>query len=178
MQSASERLFLLDFSDQGLLIARLETVNFDQAVRALHSWIGIRRNLQAMQEEHPEFQPTAEGVAFEAGSLIDFRWQQYLHSDEWPHMKPFLKAAFEHQLLGGLFPFFSMQRLRFSRCTGFPYAFSEIPQVRALGPGRFAVQRCDGTPVGEGDEKTALEILEAHLPPNIGRAVDGTWADL
>lgn len=172
LHAADQRLFILDFSDGGVRLANLQTSSLETACQSLHSWVARRLPIAAMQQQYPEFEPTSAAQAFEQGTYVEERWQMYLsNSSEWPHMAPFIKAASENPILRGLFPFFAMQRLRFSRSIGFPYVYSDVPQVRATAENCFLVERSNGSPLGQGDVQRALEILLQHTPPDIGPAV-------
>lgn len=169
-ESDSSSVLLLEFWDGGVVMGQCSTASLESAARALHSWVARALPLGKMKEAHPEFRTLPDAWGFEQGDEVEQRWQDYLqNSDEWPHMAPFLEAAAANPTLRGLFPFFSMQTLRFSLCTDFPYRCLP-PKVRAFQPGRFQVNQGD-TLLGIGDANQAIAIVLRHLPPAPGRAV-------
>ncbi|WP_442933947.1 DUF6193 family natural product biosynthesis protein [Micromonospora sp. CPCC 206171] len=79
---------------------------------------------------------------------------------------------------GGLFPFQSLNTLRFSRCTGYPYS-ADVPHIEPTYGNRFRVVAPGGTLVAEGvNARKAAAVVASTLPPGFRSAVAGTARDL
>jgi hypothetical protein len=75
-------------------------------------------------------------------------------------------------------PFTSLDRLCFSRTTGFPFT-SECPPAFPLGHDRFRLEEAHaGASPLDGDAACIAQALEASLAPDCPAAVHGTADDL
>ncbi|OOQ57210.1 hypothetical protein BC343_15585 [Mucilaginibacter pedocola] len=92
-------------------------------------------------------------------------------------MSTVVRLAKQDEVLGALFPFTSMNRLCFSRCTGYPYT-SDIPLIQAALDGTYQVRLPDNTLLGGGNAIEVISLLKQNLPANIQPAVPGTADDL
>ena len=90
---------------------------------------------------------------------------------------PIIKAAMKKPALRQLFPYTSLNRLCFSRTTGYPFTH-DCPRIEPQGNGRYRVYMPDSQEIiGEGTAGEAVEIVVNHLPFNCGAAVNGTADD-
>jgi hypothetical protein len=88
-----------------------------------------------------------------------------------------IKAAMKKPALKQLFPYTSLNRLCFSRTTGYPFTH-DCPMIEPQGNGRYRVYMPDSQEIiGEGTAGEAVEIAVNHLPSNCGAAVNGTADD-
>lgn len=72
-------------------------------------------------------------------------------------------GARERHDLAILFPFLSVERLRFSRTTRFPYTL-DAPMVEKLQPGLYRASTHEGQTLAEGPLKVVLDAVIEHLP--------------
>ncbi|HVV98690.1 MAG TPA: DUF6193 family natural product biosynthesis protein, partial [Planctomycetaceae bacterium] len=131
-------------------------------------------------------EPEDSAQAFETGSEVEWQWTQYEKSlpERFPELMAFFDVARRTPKLRQLFPFTSLNRLCFSRCTGYPYT-DDCPAVvpkwgrgsRDIIPNCYTVE-LGNREIGEGDGAEAVRIVVANLPPNCGPAVAGTADDL
>lgn len=73
-----------------------------------------------------------------------------------------VEAASLHPELRCMFPFLSLERLRFSRTTVFPYSL-DLPYAKPIGENRYEVRAGDGEPVGEYPLDQAIDAIAARL---------------
>lgn len=188
--AAHERLFMFDFWSKGVAYGNGSCSSLESAAQAIHHWITEEPNIADMQSRFSFFSPTEQGLAHEAGRIVDYQWDRLIQT--WTSSEerrsdtrsplPLILAAQNHPELRQLFPFTSLNSLRFSRTTGWPFT-NDCPFAVPIGNGHFrAYPATDregvGDPLGEGDADEVIAILIAHLPPNCGPAVDGTEDDL
>lgn len=100
-------------------------------------------------------------------------------ASRYPALIPFYNAASRHAKIMALFPFLSMGRLCFSRCTRFPYFVDFL--VCATRDGYFSLEQSNGTGDwvytsnhGEGDANAVAEYLDATIPDDYGAAIEGS----
>jgi len=188
--AANERLFMFDFWSKGVTYGKGSCSSLQDAAQAIHYWIAEEPNIAEMESRFRFFIPAEQGVAHEAGRIVDYQWDKLIHTwtsseettSEAMSPLPLIRAAKEHPELRQLFPFTSLHSLRFSRTTGWPFT-NDCPFATPIGNGRFrAYPATDregvGVPIGEGDADEVVAMLVANLPPNCGPAVDGTEDDL
>jgi hypothetical protein len=201
--AAHERLFLFDFWSQGVLYANAACENLTDAAKAIHFWIAETPTIADMEKRFSFFRPTDEGKAHEAGQAVEYEWESLLNrlteleedmSDESISLRPLIEAARRRPELRQLFPYMSLDRLCFSRTTGYPFT-SDCPRAVAMENGRYRVysakprfekRRYGGGEyeeavyevIGEGNVEEVINMLVANLPPNCGAAVSGTAEDL
>ncbi|HEY7222818.1 MAG TPA: DUF6193 family natural product biosynthesis protein [Micromonosporaceae bacterium] len=85
-----------------------------------------------------------------------------------------IEAAYAEPMLRQLFPYSSHASLCFSACTGLPYS-EGIPRIDLDGHGYVIRAWLFGDVLGEAETpQGALAIVLAHLPPDLGPAVEGT----
>jgi hypothetical protein len=108
----------------------------------------------------------------EVGAAIRARWDSVREQlgDSWVDVaiRPLVAAAVESESLGGLFPFTSMNRLCFSRCSDYPFTF-DCPCIEATPSTYFVLATWS-----VGDERAPV-LLETQ---NVGEAVAAVVANL
>ena len=122
-------------------------------------------------------------AAFEAGpeAFTRRRWQSLLKAAvEYPQnekLRPVVQGARKTPELNRLWPFTSMRRLGFSRCTGYPFS-GDCPLIAPVAGEKYQVIGGSGEAVGHGDAREAVALAVRHLPPGCGSAIHGTASDL
>lgn len=167
-----ERVFLIEFWAQGVMMAQGKTVELHEATEAAYVW-HTGSSLCDLRAAWPfvHFGPLAE--AHERGDAPQAKWQILRDAPRLPELHPLIDAAMAEPRLRDLFPYTSHDTLHLSRCTGYPYT-TDLPYVKPLGGGRLQVIEPTGlhhTAAGAAD---AVAILLAALPRGCGPAVAGT----
>lgn len=98
-------------------------------------------------------------------------------SEDYPHLLDLVDAVGQFPQLEVLFPFLSVGRLCFSRCTEYPYyvdfliAFSEGRYVAeaTLARGGWVYTRT----IGSGSALEMLALVDSAIPPGYGAARTG-----
>ena len=184
--AAHERLFLLDFWNQGITYGNASCSSLNDTAQAIHCWIVDQPDLAEMQDRFSFFVPNDQGRAHEAGRTVECQWetlrQRWARNAQPDALSPLplIEAASKHAVLRQLFPFTSLFSLHFSRTTGYPFTI-DCPFAVPLGNGRFRAHAAAGKMgeiIGEGDAEEVIAMVIANLPPDCGPAVAGTSEDL
>lgn len=177
--AAEERRFLFDCWEQGVLLAAGSTDSLVNLAQALDAWIAQRFTVSGLSAGFLFVVAGERAEAFEQGREVEWKWRQCWHyiPSEFPDLVPFLEAASQNETLRHLFPFTSLNRFCFSRCTGYPYSY-DCPIVTPLGYDQYEVLDAQERPIGRGDGVEAVNLVMKHLPRNCGVAVKGTAEDL
>ena len=112
--------------------------------------------------------------------LSFIRWYFYylFHGNRKYSPIPVIKEAMKKPELRRLFPYTSLNRLCFSRTTGYPFTH-DCPIIEPQGNGRYRVSMPNSQKIiGEGTAGEAVEMVVKNLPPNCGSAVNGTADNL
>lgn len=177
--ASKSRMFSFDFCSRGVLLAHGETPEMHDMASAIDRWIGdgCSTGELASAFRFIQVQPTAS--AYERGEEVEMRWRDYLASprEKYPELRSFVAAAAAEPKLRQLFPFTSLNRFCFSRCTGYPFT-RDTPDVVPLGHDEFEVISFTGESLGRGNAEAAVALVVAALPPNCGPAVPGTAKQL
>ena len=116
---------------------------------------------------------------------VTTRWTEYRDelAARYPALLPFFEQAARFPKIAVLFPFLSMGRLCFSRCTRYPFFVDFI--VCVTSEGEFLVERTDGRggwvegrEIGRGDAAVATRLLVDSIPADYGAAIEGTGDDI
>ncbi len=188
---AVERWFLIDGWSRGVQLVGGATPDLREVVRAAAAW---RRgaSLDEIQQTAPFVQVSELERAHERGpaDAVAEQWRslraRWGRRDGFPFVVDLIEAAHAVPLLRQLFPVTSLFALCFSTCTGYPYS-EDIPCIVPWPEGKvLMLHECDGyvlrnhmgDVIGEADDaESAIRVLLAHLPANVGPAVAGTADD-
>lgn len=180
-----ERSFSADYWDRGVELANLRTPDVGLIVRSMQAWCVNRSaagDLVAITP-HVKFDPD-HVAAFEAGpvAFTSGRWAKLLkaavEAPQNEQLLPAVRAAIGTPELKRLFPYTSMMRLGFSRCTGYPFSGDCPLIVPILRTETFQVLSGSGKAVGKGDAQEAVSLAVQHLPTGCSAAVHGTADEL
>ncbi|MEV5575163.1 DUF6193 family natural product biosynthesis protein [Spirillospora sp. NPDC052269] len=177
-----ERLFLMEFWDWGVMMAKAQTGDLLGAVKAVGLWEAGAR-LRELKDACPfvEYGPLAE--AHEAGEATEAKWALYRTSIARHVDHDLIEAAYAQPRLRALFPLHSHRVLLFSRCIGYPYT-DDLPGIGSRGGGTYRVVwwheiGSDVRAVEEvGGAEAAVALVVASLPDDCGPAVAGNAHDL
>jgi Family of unknown function (DUF6193) len=172
--AANERLFTFDFWSEGVLVANGKTPDIIETARAIDAWVANDCSLEKLSA-FTFVTLTKQALSHENGTLTEEVWKSYLGTiaDDLPELERFVALAAQVPQLRQLFPYTSMNRFCFSRCTGYPYT-SDTPIVEPQPDGQYVVRACDGSVIGKGPASVAVQLVIGHLPTNCGAAVRGT----
>jgi hypothetical protein len=167
-----ERVFLIEFWAQGVMMAQATTVELHEASEAAYVW-HTGSSLRDLRAAWPFVRFGTLAQAHERGDAPKVKWQMLRDSPHLAGLYPLIDAALTEPRLGALFPYTSLATLHLSRCTGYPYT-TDLPYVKPLGEGRLQVIEPTGlhhTSVGAAD---AVALLLTALPRGCGPAGAGT----
>ncbi len=173
--ASSERLFLFDFWNLGACLADGCTPVLGEAVRAINTWISSDCRTEVLATTFDFVRVSLHAAASESGREVEHRWQDYLWSkgNGYPELEAVVIAAAAEPTLRLLFPFTSLNRLCFSRCTGYPFT-GDTPYIIPLGGDQYEVRSPSDALVGRGSAGQAVALVVAALPINCGPALPGT----
>lgn len=177
--AAKEKIYLVDFWRNGVCLANGQTNEINELVQAIDYWLLKDITTKELSEKFSIVQPNEKAKAFDENREVEYAWNLYLQDENFKELKEFVAIAKEDEIIGKLFPFTSLMRLCFSRCTGYPYT-NDTPIVISIPyeNGKYEVRFPEDTTIGKGTAKEALEILKNNLPKDIKPAIKGTSEDL
>jgi hypothetical protein len=180
---AAGRIFTTDFWSRGVCLAPFATPEIEDLVRAIDFWIGDLPTTRELVSRFPGVDVSPGAVHFEDGTEVEAAWTSYLARSPYPELEAFIREAATVPELRQLYPFTSLKRLCFSRCTGYPYTF-DCPVIVPTRDGRYVVkprrdlgwedETASSAPV---DAKEAVRLAVSALPQGAGPARPGTAED-
>lgn len=123
MIAKDERLFMLDFWDQGVCLAHGSTPLLPKVAAVIHAWIveGVLTGELRQRFPFVGVEPRAESHEQGAAAEVERKWQALLNqvrSEQYKgELVTLVEKAMELPVLRRLFPFTSLDWLCFSRCT-------------------------------------------------------------
>jgi hypothetical protein len=173
--AAKERLFLFDFWSKGILMANGQSSNINDVAEAIHYWIFSKPNIIDLKREFNYISIDKSAEDFEKGLGVEVAWKNHMNyiGDQFPELVEFVKIAFNTPELRQLFPFTSLNRFCFSRCTGFPYT-DDCPYVQPIDNGMYIVRGLKEGYSEPLNAQMAVKLIIDNLPTGCGPAVDGT----
>ena len=173
--AADCRMFSFDFWSLGVCLAHGATPEVSEVANSIDKWITTRCQTGELARLFPFVRVSAEAAAYEGGTEVETRWKTYLTSmgKNIPELAPIVAAASTEPRLRQLFPFTSLNRLCFSRCTGYPFT-NDTPLVASRGKNEYEVISSAGKSLGRGNASDVIALVVAALPPNCGPALPGT----
>ncbi|MDQ3263901.1 MAG: DUF6193 family natural product biosynthesis protein [Myxococcota bacterium] len=185
--ATGERRFLLELRSLGVAYGAGGTTSLPDVARAITLFVRDSASVAAVRAAAPWLKFSDLAVAHEAGpaAFVTHAWKTLSATlDKEPRASalrgliPLVEACRARPRLRALLPLAAGDRLSFSRTTGYPY-LTDCPTARHLGKTRFAVYGAppSGHTLGEGDAAKVAEVIEQHLPPGCGPAVQGTAQD-
>ena len=186
MIAASHRAFHADFWDRGVQYGNGWAKSLEDVAVAIHAFVVMRVDADTLKGTYRWVNVSEHALLHERGpeAFVERAWQDHLAwlESEPPtsaegELLPLVRACMKRPRLRRLMPFTSLDRLCFSRTTGYPFT-SECPPAFPLGGGRFGVAMSDaGLPRFEGDAEAIAARLEAELAPDCPAAIHGTADD-
>jgi hypothetical protein len=173
------RKFHLDFWCRGVVLAEGWTPALETAACAIDWWVGSDRGAEELARAFDFIELTEDALVYERGEEVEHRWRTYLQTipESIPELAAIVPAAAARPALRQLFPYTSMNRLCFSRCTGYPYS-EDTPWIFPKGGDQYEVFARTGKSLGSAGTEQALDLVIANLPPGCGPAAAGTKDDL
>jgi hypothetical protein len=175
--AADEKLYLPDFWRDGVCLAHGQADNLTELAKALDFWLCEDVTTKKLSEVFRFILPNDKAMAFDEGREIEYAWEAIHMDSSRIDLQAFVTLAIKDEILNKLFPFTSLNRLCFSRCTGYPYT-SDTPIVIPVGDQKYEVRAPDNYSLGSGTAVEALRIIREQLPLNIKPAIKGTAEDI
>lgn len=199
--AAETKLYLTDFWKDGVCLANASTSDISEVARVVDYWLTQSVSTQALYEKFNFVQPTDKAKAFDEGTEVEYSWQCLLLSDDCLDLNEFINLASKKAPLNKLFPFKSLYTLCFSRCTGYPFDKTDLPEVTPIEYIYFTlpkgsikddkIEHYKANPnekayvvtknrmqyIGVGNANEALKIVLNNLPYDIKPARKGTADD-
>lgn len=174
-----EELYLPDFWRNGVCLANGQTSDFKELVRVINYWLLEDVSTNELVNKYKLVLAEEKAEAFDEKREVEYTWNSYLIDESEDELRDFIRIAMNDQIVGKLFPYKSLSRFCFSRCTGYPYT-SDTPFVNPsrLKKGVFEVWSNEYKKIGEGSAVEALKYIKDCLPANIQPAISGTGDDL
>ena len=136
-----------------------------ETARSIHEWIANECSIERLSSGF-EFVKLGDAVwSYDRGTEVEDRWRLYLDHVGFPELAAIVAEAATRPELRRLFPYTSLNRLCFSRCTGYPFT-RDTPHIEPTARGVYNVRSADGRLLGHGDAKAAADLLVANLRPN------------
>lgn len=190
--AAEEKLYILDFWRDGVLLAHAKTNNIIQVAKAIDHWLNQNVSTLEFSRRFSFVQATGKAQAFDENREVEFTWNLLAAEDDSMRLKAFIDLARQHEVLSKLFPFTSLSTLCFSKCTGYPFDTADLPEVTSLEHLHIPLSEVDNvTPsnayvvtknrtqyIGHGNAEEALKIVCDNLPKHIGPARKGTTDEM
>lgn len=175
--AAKEKLFLSDFWRDGVCLAHGNTKDINQLVKVLDYWLCSNNDTKSLTENFNFVSANEKAIAFDEKREVEYTWNYILNDNSRADIRSFVELAISDTILSKLFPFTSLTRLCFSRCTGYPYTH-DTPIVIPISADTYEVRLSDNNLVGRGTALEALKMVKSSLPLDIKAAISGTAEDL
>lgn len=184
---AEKRMFGCDYWRDGVHLAGGAATDITTLAETIDFWMGNDVPAAVLAEKYPFITPDKKALAFDAGTEVEYTWNEILQDEHRAELHDFVALAIQDQILSKLFPYTSLYTLCFSRCTGFPYDNEDLPTVTPKKFGHFFIEGYQSSAdsayvvakgrsiyLGEGTAAEALKIVKAALPADIKPAIKGT----
>lgn len=196
--AAKEKLYMPDFWRDGVCLAHAGTDNLLNLAKVIDCWLTQDLSTQELAEKYSFVQPNVKAKAFDENNEVEYAWALLLQKDDLK-LNEFVQIASQDEVLNKLFPFTSLNTLCFSKCTGFPFDTTELPNVtpkefvhfvlpknsteygkvennseRVNSEKIYVVTKNYNQYLGEGNAQEAFKIVRDNLPANIKPARKGT----
>lgn len=175
--AADEKLYLSDFWRDGVCLAYGQTSSIDKLTEILNYWLSSDATTELLQDKFKFIKVSEKAKAFDDNNEVEYTWNSILNDSSRTEIRSFVELAIIDNVLSKLFPFTSLMRLCFSRCTGYPYTF-DTPMVIPVSENIYEVRLSNNDIVGIGTATDALKMVKENLPLDIQPAIVGTAKDL
>lgn len=187
-----EKLFIVDFWNQGILLAEGRSSHWLDMVDAITDWLTCDVTSTVFSNKFQGINPTAIAEAFDENKEIEFSWNRLLQSEQNEPLGALIALAAD-EVLQTLFPYMSLYTLLLSRCTGYPYDSQNLPTVtpavnffdietqeRQVGTTtqvdvQYVVADTEMNVLGKGTAKEAIAMIKTYIPADIQPATKGFW---
>lgn len=175
--AAAKNLYLAELWRKGVALVNGSTDDINLLAQLIDAWLVAGLPIKALQDKFPFVGADAKAFAFEENREVAFAWNTYVSGRYFEKLSVFAALAAKDPVLGGLFPYTSMGRLCFSRCTGYPYTTDTPIVIPTEDENVFEVKDANYNLVGSGTAQEALQMVKDNLPAGIKPAIKGTADD-
>ncbi|MEO5685383.1 MAG: DUF6193 family natural product biosynthesis protein [Chitinophagaceae bacterium] len=130
--ATEEKLYLPDFWLDGVCLAHGSIASLSDLAQAVHYWLTQKVTTQELSERFNFVQPNGKAEAFDKNKEVEYTWMSLVSEDDSLGLKEFIDLASTDELLNKLFPYTSLSTLCFSKCTGFPFDTTDLPNVTPI----------------------------------------------
>ena len=171
--AAEQNLYLSNYWKDGVSLAHGNTDDINSLVESVDFWLCKNINSTELAQKFSFVSLSAKAETFDDGREVRYAWHSILIDPQRAELKQFIDLVMQDEILSTLFPFTSLTRLCFSRCTGYPYTY-DLPVVIPLNEHDFEVRLNNDVVVGRGNASQALKMVKENLPNDIKPAIKGT----
>ena len=188
--AVGERLFVFDLWERGVHLGQVGTPCPLEMVQVLDAWIASNISPRELKQRFPFVEVNSCADAYVAGAAVyvESKWAQLHERVEQDQfflsvLAPVVRLARSHPILGRLMPFTSLNRLCFSRCTGYPFLVPCPIIVPITRPNemtssgietQYEVQDHNGEKLIRGNAATVINYVVNCLPSDCGPAFHGS----
>jgi hypothetical protein len=175
--AAKEKLFLSDFWRDGVCLAHGNTESINELAKVLDYWLSSDTATKSLTDKFQFVTANEKATAFDEKREVEYTWNLILNDNSRADIRSFVELAINDTVLSKLFPFTSLTRLCFSRCTGYPYTH-DTPIIIPISADTYEVRLSNNDVIGRGTAQEALAMVKLNLPLDIKPAINGTADDL
>ncbi len=177
--AAQTKHYLSDYWRDGVCLANGGVDNLRTLVESLDFWLCSDINTTILSDKFKFVEVNSKAKAFDEHREVEYTWNEMSNDTEKSELNDFIKLAITDEVLSTLFPFTSIGRLCFSRCTGYPYTY-DTPIVIPIpySNGLYEIRSSNDGFIGRGIAIVALNMVKVNLPIDIKPAIRGTADDL
>jgi hypothetical protein len=199
--AANEQLYLPDFWRDGVCLANASTNSISDLAQVISYWLTEDVSARILAKKFKFVILSGNADSFDANKGVEYRWKCLLLDSDNLGLNEFIEVASNNELISKLFPFTSLYTLCFSKCTGYPFDTSDLPNVTPLEYIHFVlpkntaeyakvnvgasisenqvyvVTKNKTQYLGKGTAEDALKIVRNNLPDDIQPARNGTADD-
>jgi len=162
---ANATLYTSDYWRNGAILAKGNTDNLSLIAQSVDYWICNDITTKELAAKFPFIYPNKQSEAFDTGNEVLYAWNRLY---EWnDKLRKVIEIILKDDTLSKLFPYTSIGRLCFSRCTGYPYTY-DIPDITPVYNeiDKYIVHDPDGNILGEGNAQQVVSIVKAAFIEN------------
>ena len=194
--ASEEKLFLSDFWKDGVCLANGKTEEITEIAKSLDYWLKNDVSTKKLSTKFKFIQPNEKSESFDRGNEIEYTWNKILENG-FNELNQFIELAINDDTINKLFPYTSLYTLCFSRCTGYPYDSTDLPNVTPKSNAWtlpestkkdiktespideiiYVVSKNKNEYIGQGNAEKALRLVKDNLPKGTLSVKKGTFDD-
>ena len=154
-----KKLFLPDFWRDGVCLAHGSTESINELAKVLDYWLSSDNDTKSLTDKFQFVTANKKAIAFDEKREVEYTWNLILNDNSRADIRSVVELAINDPVLSKLFPFTSLTRLCFSRCTRYPYTH-DTPIVIPISADTYEVRLSNNdVVVGRGAAQEVLQWL-------------------